>query len=114
MGAREVAERLRKLRKSEKLATPEGDVYVRGLTGAERQVYMEKFNTLVGVERLTADQHLVALALSDENSAALFEDFDTSFQVVQDWPTDLVTEGAKIVCRLSGLAPASEDEAEKK
>ncbi len=114
MSAREVAERLRKLRTKEKLSTPEGDVFVRGLSGTERVAYFEAFAGKSGIDTISSNQYLVALGLCDETGDSLFEKFEECLAVVMDWPTDIVTEGAKIITRLSGLSAKSEDEAEKK
>lgn len=115
MSAKDVAERLRKLRKAEILETPEGQLFVRGLSGTERHEYMQAFTAIKGVDRLKADQHLVALALcGDSKGSPVFDAFDEAMGVVLDWPIDVVTAGAKIICRLSGLASDSETEAEKK
>lgn len=120
--ARDVAQRLRKSRRCEKVTTDEGTIYVRGLSGAERQLYMDKFSDTAEPQlpRLLADQHLVAMALCDEKAQPLFDaedaerNFADSLEAVCDWDISIVTDAAKKVCDLSGLSKLSTDAAEKK
>lgn len=114
MSARDVAERLRKRRQKEQFVTPEGTLYLRGLSGTERQEYMSKWSGKIGAEALLADQHLVAIALCDEAGAAVFDTADEAFNVVCDWAIDDVSTGAKIVLKLSGLSAEAPGDAEKK
>lgn len=114
MSAREVAERLRKRRQKEAITTEEGTLYVRGLSGSERQEYMSKWSGKVGAEALLADQHLVALAMCDESGAPLYDTEEESFSAAKDWAISDVSAAAKVVLKLSGLLAESAGEAEKK
>jgi hypothetical protein len=114
--ARDVADRLRKRRKVEKVQTEEGVVYVRGLTGAERSEWVSRFveNDMSIKDRILGDQHIVALALCDEHGAALFDNFDDAFVCVCDWQHEYVAIAAAKVTDLSGMGAKSAEGEEKK
>lgn len=114
--AREVADRLRKKRPVEKVSTDEGTVYVRGLSGKERQSYMEMYSEFAEprLPRLLADHNLVAIAICDENGAALYESHAETLEVISDWTIDVVNAAAAKVCEISGLSSASASATEKK
>lgn len=114
MSVREVAERLRKRRQKEAITTEEGTLYVRGLSGTERQTYMSRWSGKIGAEALLADQHLVAMAMCDEAGAPLYESEDEAFEVTKDWAIADVGAAAQVVLKLSGLAAESSSDAEKK
>lgn len=117
MSAREVAERLRKRRVTNEVQTPEGTLYVRGLTGRERSEY---FSWIEGAsveglsKQVLSDQRLLCIALCDEDGAALFDSEEAGMEVVGEWNHEDVTKAAKEVLRLSGLGKEGADAAEKK
>jgi hypothetical protein len=116
MSAREVAERLRKRRRVEKITTEEGVLYVRGLTGKERSEFVARFveGDLSIKDRILSDQHAVAVALCDERGAQLYESFDEAHAAVCDFQDEDVKAAAKVVMSISGMAAKAVDDAEKK
>lgn len=116
MSAHDVAQRLRQRKRVEKVQTDEGVLYVRGLTGAERAGWVERFveSDLTVKERILSDHHLVALALCDEDGKNLFGTFEESFTCVCDFQDEDVREVAKKVMSISGLAAKAVESAEKK
>lgn len=116
MSARDVAERLRKRRKIEKVSTEEGAIYVRGLTGKERSEFVARFveGDLSIKDRILSDQHAVAVALCDEHGTALYETFEESLSVVCDFQDEDVKAAAKVVMAISGMAAKAVEDAEKK
>lgn len=114
MSDREVAERLRKRRPITEVQTEEGTIHVRGLSGAERKDYLDRFrDKMNGTDVLIADQHLVALALVDASGTAIYETFDDSIAAVCDWAIPIVQLVAKSILDLSGLSKNALEESEK-
>lgn len=116
MSAREVAERLRKRRKVEKVQTDEGVIYVRGVSGKERSEWTDRFveGDLAIKDRILGDQHLLAIALCDELGAPLYDSFEESFAAVCDYQYEDVTAAVKKVMSLSGMGNKAVEDAEKK
>lgn len=104
-------------RRAHRVETPDGDKYVRSLSGRERSQYMETF---VGEGKtgrpLEADQYLVAMGLCTSDGLPAFSSFDESFAEVMEWGTE--PDGAVILCsmkilELSGMKTGEVDKQEK-
>lgn len=116
MSAREVVDRLRKRRLRTEVKTAEGALWVRGLSGRERDEYYQWIRSTVdsGQSVLLSDQRIIALALVDENGESLFESFEAGLEAVSDWNSDDVMQVAKEVLRLSGMNRNATEDTEKK
>lgn len=114
MSAREVVERLRNRKVKAEVQTPEGTLFVRGLTGKERSEYFSWLNGEGSGNLLLSDHRLLGIALCDEEGNPIFESEAAAIEVLQDWNHDDVMAAAKKALALSGLGKDSSEAAEKK
>lgn len=114
MSSREVAERLRGRKVVAEIQTKEGPLYVRGINGRERVQYFAWLGGDGGGNILMSDHRLLALALCEEDGAALFTDEAAALEILQEWTHEDITAAAKKVLSLSGLAKESAEDAAKK
>jgi hypothetical protein len=116
MSAREVAERLRQRRIRGEVTTEEGQLYVRGLSGRERDEYYRWIRSTAdsGESVMLSDHRIVALAMVDERGAPMFESVEQGLEVIADFNSDDTTRLAKEVLRLSGMQRGAAEDAEKK
>ena len=104
-------------RRAHRVETPDGEKYVRSLSGRERSQYMETFAGEGKTGKpLEADQYLVAIGLCTPEGLPAFASFEDAFAEVMEWGTE--PDGSVILCsakilEISGMKVGEVDKQEK-
>lgn len=116
MSVKDVAKRLSQKKRVYPVQTDEGTIYVRGLNGAERNEYFKLITDgSTDMERLVANQRLLASQLCNEDGTAAFDSLDEAFEAVLQWDiSTYVKPAVDEILKVSGLSKESQEDAAKK
>jgi hypothetical protein len=116
MSVKEVALRLAKRKKVYPVQTDDGSLYVRGLNGVERNQYFESItNGATDLEKLVANQRLIAAQLCNEDGTPVFDDEKEGFETILQWDiASYVKPAVDEILRASGMKDDSPEQAAKK